>query len=79
MRTRKIKFVPIPEEDFLNLSFADSELLLMKIENLSLLLESQSIDEEKTIFGSEPVFKHTFTEQELSMIKKKLFNLLEQL
>lgn len=50
-----------------------------KIKTLQSLLESWTIDEDKTLIGCEPVYKNTFNESEVYTLKSKLFNLIEEL
>lgn len=50
-----------------------------KIKTLQSLLESWTINEEKTLAGCEPVYKNTFNESEVYTLKSKLFNLIEEL
>ena len=50
-----------------------------KILYLNRMLESFTIDTEKTIIGSEPALKQTFSEEEQYVIKAKLFELIKKL
>lgn len=50
-----------------------------KINSLRWLLESITIDEEKTFIGSEPILKPVFSEEEQWKIKDKIFKLVEHL
>lgn len=53
--------------------------LIDKISSVRWLLESITIDVDKTILGSEPILKQTFDSQEQKILKDKLFNLVKQL
>lgn len=55
------------------------KLTLDKIGLLSHLLCSHVIDEERTIFGAEPIYKSPLTEEEILTVKERLFNLLRKL
>lgn len=74
MRT---KYVPVPQDVFKELENQNDAFVLGKMEILVLMLEAQNINEEKTVIGSEPVFKNVFNLQEAEKIKKKLFELTD--
>tara|TARA_R110000868_G_scaffold115997_8_gene309377 strand:+ start:3234 stop:3554 length:321 start_codon:yes stop_codon:yes gene_type:complete len=55
-----------------------TRLLVEQIGQLDGMLQSLVIDEEKSILGSEPKFMRVYNEQELYMIKDKLFKILKK-
>jgi hypothetical protein len=57
----------------------ESKTEIEKINSLRWLLESITIDTEKTILGSEPILKHTLTEQESDFVWQKIIELVGKL
>ena len=55
------------------------KLILNKIELLRQLLCTHVIDEKRTIFGGEPVYKSPLSEEEILSVKDRLFKLLIKL
>tara|TARA_R110001632_G_scaffold62000_13_gene149309 strand:+ start:1747 stop:2067 length:321 start_codon:yes stop_codon:yes gene_type:complete len=55
-----------------------TRLLVEQIGQLDWMLQSLVIDEEKSILGSEPKFKRVYNEQEVYVIKDKLFKILKK-
>jgi len=56
----------------------DNKTNVEKMNSLRLLLESITVDEERTIIGSEPIFKPVFSENERRHIKAKMLLLMER-
>lgn len=56
----------------------EQHILVQKVSELRCLLSDSTIDEEKTIFGSEPVYKSTIDEEERKMVKAKLRELIKK-
>lgn len=50
-----------------------------KIVALRMILESNNVDSERTLLGSEPLFEPIVSRAEAKKIKEKLFQLIEQL
>ena len=55
-----------------------TRLLVEQISQLDWMLQSLVIDEEKSILGSEPKFMRVYNEEEIYMIKDKLFKILKK-
>ena len=55
-----------------------TRLLVEQIAQLDWMLQSLVIDEEKSILGSEPKFMRVYNEEEIYMIKDKLFKTLKK-
>jgi len=55
-----------------------TRLMLEQISKLDWMLQSLVIDEEKSVFGSEPKFMRVYTEEEVYLIKDKLFKTLKK-
>ncbi len=55
-----------------------TRLLVEQIAQLDWMLQSLVIDEEKSILGSEPKFMRVYNEEEIYMIKDKLFKILKK-
>ena len=56
----------------------DNKTNVDKMNSLRWLLESITIDEERTIMGSEPIFKPVFSDVEKQKIKAKMMLLMER-
>lgn len=57
----------------------ENRLHLDKIARLSHMISDFTIDEERTLFASEPFLKPTFTGKERNVLQTKLFELLKEL
>lgn len=60
----------------------NSEKERLNIDKLFLLnhmINSSIMDEEKTVFGSEPFFKNTYDEKERYILKGKIFDLIKKI
>ena len=55
------------------------KLNLEKIGLLSFVISLNVIDEERTIFGGEPVYKSAFSAREIDFLKQKLFKTVSDL
>lgn len=55
-----------------------TRLIIEQIGQLDWMLQSVVIDEEESILGSEPKFKRVYNEEEIYMIKDKLFKTLKK-
>lgn len=64
--------------DIQKLKDDEQKTLIDKVSSCRQLLDSISIDEEKTILGSEPILKNTFNSSETKIIKEKIFELLKR-
>lgn len=53
-------------------------IVVQKISELRCLLSDVTINEEKTIFGSEPIYKSILDEEERKMVKIKLRELIKK-
>lgn len=69
----------VPTEVLDEMKRVDTDAVLDKVSILSDILTYVTIDDEKTIFGSEPVYIPIFTKAEQIKIKEKLFGLMERL
>ncbi len=56
----------------------ENKTLVEQINSLRNLLESITIDSEKTILGSEPVWGQVFNETETQKIKEKIMQLIDK-
>lgn len=56
----------------------DTDEIIDKAATLSVMLTYTTIDDEKTLFGSEPVYVPVFNKEEQKSIKEKLFKLIER-
>jgi hypothetical protein len=56
----------------------DERVLMLKVEQLRGLLSDQTIDQERTVFGTEPIYKSILTETERRMVQRKLFELIQK-
>lgn len=56
----------------------EQSILIQKVSQLSALLYYTTIDEEKTILGSEPICKSILDDEERKMVKEKLKELLNK-
>lgn len=61
------------------IAVTEDEMLIQKIEGLRLLLSSSIIDDEKTVFGSEPIYKNILNAEEKQFVKEKLKELITKL
>lgn len=55
-----------------------TRLIIEQIGQLDWMLQSVVIDEEESILGSEPKFMRVYNEEEIYMIKDKLFKTLKK-
>lgn len=56
----------------------DKKMMIDQITNLRNLITERVIDEDKTIFATEPKYKLVFSEDEIRKLKKKIWDLLEK-
>ena len=57
----------------------EKNMLITKIKELRIILGDYTIDDEKTIMGSEPMLKPIITSEEQKIVRRKLMQLIEQL
>jgi hypothetical protein len=57
----------------------DKKMILDQINSLRNLITETILDEDKTIFASEPKIKLVFSEEEINKLKKKIGSLIEKL
>lgn len=57
---------------------ADKKMIIDQIKSLSHLITESVIDEEKTIFTTEPKYRQAFDEAEIKKLKNKIWELLEK-
>lgn len=62
-----------------DLKIEADRVTVSKIDTLCNLLEAITIDEDNTVFNSEPKFKQVFTDQEQGTIKNKIMQLVGSL
>lgn len=60
------------------IALGEQNILIQKVGELRLLLSFSAVDEEKTIFGSEPMFKNILDQEEKKMVKAKLRELINE-
>ena len=56
----------------------EQHTLIGKVSELRCLLTYSTINEEKTLFGSEPVYKSILDEEETKLVKTKLRDLIKK-
>jgi len=78
-KPKKVKTINLPEEYIIDIEETLSHLLITKIECLVYLLECSNIDADKTIMGSEPMYKPILDDQETVIVKRKMLELISQL
>lgn len=61
------------------IAVSEDHALVNKIEELRMLLTVSAIDEERTVFGSEPVYKNILDVEEKIIVKAKLKELINKL
>lgn len=61
-----------------NIALEEQRVMIDKIYELRNLMSDITIDEDRTIFGSEPFIKNTYNKVERAIISKKLFELIEK-
>jgi len=61
------------------LLMTDKKMIIDQIKNLRDLITEWTLDEDKTIFATEPKFKSVFTDEEVKKLKKKIWDLLEKI
>lgn len=74
----KEKTLQLDEWEKRKLTNEDNKTNIDKINSLRWLLVSITIDEEKTILGSEPIFKSVFSDDEKQKIKSKMMLIVER-
>lgn len=57
----------------------ENNVLINKIEELRHLLSSTVVDEERTVFGVEPIYKAILGAEERQLVKDKLIELITKL
>lgn len=57
----------------------DQRVQIDKVQALADMLGILTIDAEKTLLGSEPVYKNVFDEKERKIIKEKIFEILKKI
>jgi len=55
----------------------DNQDKISKVESLLNVLDACCIDDENTVFGTEPVYKNTFNSEERKFIKSKIMDLIK--
>ena len=65
-------------EAFLLECLEDQRILVMKVEQLRGLLSDMTTDEERTVFGSEPIYKSIVSGEERRVIQRKLMELINK-
>jgi len=73
IKKKKINLIEI-KKDHLR---SEQKMVIEQINCIKDLMTERIIDEDKTIFGSEPKFKAVFNESEIVNLKKKIWKLLE--
>ncbi len=74
IKKKKINLIEI-KKDHLR---SDKKMFIDQISSLRDLMTERVIDEDKTIFGSEPKYKPVFNDSEITKLKKKVWDLLEK-
>jgi len=69
----------VPTEVLEEMQKVDTESVMDKVALLADMLTYVVIDEEKSVVGQEPFYCPVFEKHEQSMIKKKLWSLIERL
>lgn len=71
--------IKLKELDRLDRKFTieDNQDKISKVESLLNILDACSIDDENTIFKTEPVYKNTFNGEEREVIKSKIMDLIK--
>ena len=67
------------KNDLKRISHEKNRVEIDKIYAINRLIESITINEEKTNIGSEPVFKNTYDGSEQMILKKKIFEILKKI
>ena len=65
-------------EKEINIKKISDELLIDKVVVLYTMLELTVVDKDRTILGSDPFFKRVFNDNEISIMKKKIFELVNK-
>lgn len=61
------------------IAISEQHILVEKISELRAVLSEEVIDEERTVFGGEPIYKSMLDPNERKTVKKKLQELIEKL
>ena len=77
IRKEKLNMNDIIERKLI--SFDEQKILIEKVVELRHLLSDSTIDDEKTIMGSEPFYKPTISGVEREIVNKKLMELIKKL
>ncbi|MEO6883244.1 MAG: hypothetical protein ABI199_04380 [Bacteroidia bacterium] len=77
LEIRKEK-IEVKKQEIKKTDADEQMLLILKVDMLNKILSNFSIDEAKTLFGSEPVFKNTFSENESVAVKAKLMEIIKR-
>ena len=73
IKKKKINLIEIKRDHLRN----HKKMVIEQINSLRDLMTERVIDEDKTIFGSEPKYKPVFNDSEITKLKKKIWELLE--
>ena len=77
-KPKKPKTINVPEDYLLDTEEQLAHLLITKVDSLAYLLECSNVDTERTLMGSEPIYKPIFNDEEQYIIKRKLLELISQ-
>lgn len=77
LRKEKLNIDAIIERKLI--SFDEQKILIEKVVELRHLLSDSTIDDEKTIMGSEPFYKPTISGVEREIVNRKLMELIKKL
>jgi hypothetical protein len=61
-----------------DLLLTQKKIIMEQVNHLRDLLTDEVINEEKTLFGSEPIYKPLLTAEETEKIKRKIWKLLDE-